>query len=125
VRKRATPAQIALAWLLAQKPRIVPIPGTTELCFLKAIDPLPQELCTFCRLPSYNDAHISEVLALTPVRIDVTARLVIVESLKKRPRGIFRAVPSPSPCSTSLSTSITSHDFTFHQNLSGSRIWPW
>ena len=30
-RKRATPAQIALAWLLAQKPRIVPIPGTRKL----------------------------------------------------------------------------------------------
>ena len=31
VRKGATPAQIALAWLLAQKPWIVPIPGTTKL----------------------------------------------------------------------------------------------
>jgi aryl-alcohol dehydrogenase-like predicted oxidoreductase len=30
-RKRATPAQIALAWLLAQKPWIVPIPGTRKL----------------------------------------------------------------------------------------------
>ena len=30
-RKKATPAQIALAWLLAQKPWIVPIPGTTNL----------------------------------------------------------------------------------------------
>jgi aryl-alcohol dehydrogenase-like predicted oxidoreductase len=30
-RKQATPAQIALAWLLAQKPWIVPIPGTTQL----------------------------------------------------------------------------------------------
>jgi aryl-alcohol dehydrogenase-like predicted oxidoreductase len=29
--KHATPAQIALAWLLAQKPWIVPIPGTTKL----------------------------------------------------------------------------------------------
>ena len=29
--KRATPAQIALAWILAQKPWIVPIPGTTKL----------------------------------------------------------------------------------------------
>ena len=29
-RKRSTPAQIALAWLLAQKPWIVPIPGTTK-----------------------------------------------------------------------------------------------
>ena len=30
-RKNATPAQIALAWLLAQKPWIVPIPGTTKV----------------------------------------------------------------------------------------------
>lgn len=34
-RKKATPAQIALAWLLAQKPWIVPIPGTTKLHRLK------------------------------------------------------------------------------------------
>ena len=31
IKKNATPAQIALAWLLAQKPWIVPIPGTTRL----------------------------------------------------------------------------------------------
>jgi aryl-alcohol dehydrogenase-like predicted oxidoreductase len=30
-RKGVTPAQIALAWLLAQKPWIVPIPGTTKV----------------------------------------------------------------------------------------------
>jgi aryl-alcohol dehydrogenase-like predicted oxidoreductase len=30
-RKKSTPAQLALAWLLAQKPWIVPIPGTTKL----------------------------------------------------------------------------------------------
>lgn len=34
-RKEATPAQIALAWLLAQKPWIVPIPGTTKLSRLE------------------------------------------------------------------------------------------
>jgi len=33
--KRATSAQLALAWLLAQKPWIVPIPGTTKLNRLK------------------------------------------------------------------------------------------
>ena len=30
-RKQATPAQISLAWLMAQKPWIVPIPGTTQM----------------------------------------------------------------------------------------------
>jgi aryl-alcohol dehydrogenase-like predicted oxidoreductase len=34
-RKKTTPAQIALAWLLAQKPWIVPIPGTTKLARLE------------------------------------------------------------------------------------------
>ncbi len=34
-RKKATPAQIALAWLLAQRPWIVPIPGTTKLARLE------------------------------------------------------------------------------------------
>ena len=49
-RKKATPAQIALAWLLAQKPWIVPIPGTTKLERLDenigaaAIDLTPDDL---------------------------------------------------------------------------------
>ncbi|CDM60876.1 MULTISPECIES: aldo/keto reductase [Rhizobium] len=35
-RKKATPAQIALAWLMAQKPWIVPIPGTTQMAHMLA-----------------------------------------------------------------------------------------
>jgi aryl-alcohol dehydrogenase-like predicted oxidoreductase len=34
-KKEATPAQISLAWLLAQRPYIVPIPGTTKLHHMK------------------------------------------------------------------------------------------
>jgi aryl-alcohol dehydrogenase-like predicted oxidoreductase len=46
-RKKATPAQIALAWLLAQKPWIVPIPGTTKLHRLdENLGALPVELTT-------------------------------------------------------------------------------
>src|ERR1700726_1832072 len=49
-RKKATPAQIALAWLLAQKPWMVPIPGTTKLHRLEensgavAIELTPEDL---------------------------------------------------------------------------------
>src|SRR6185503_10441167 len=44
-RKGATPAQIALAWLLAQKPWIVPIPGTTKRSRLEEnIGAVPVEL---------------------------------------------------------------------------------
>jgi aryl-alcohol dehydrogenase-like predicted oxidoreductase len=48
--KRATPAQIALAWLLAQKPWIVPIPGTTKLHRLEenigaaSVELMPEDL---------------------------------------------------------------------------------
>jgi aryl-alcohol dehydrogenase-like predicted oxidoreductase len=46
-RKSATPAQIALAWLLAQKPWIVPIPGTTKLARIEEnVDAAAVELTT-------------------------------------------------------------------------------
>jgi aryl-alcohol dehydrogenase-like predicted oxidoreductase len=57
-RKGATPAQIALAWLLAQKPWIVPIPGTTKLPRLEenmasvAIELTPDDLCEIDRTAS-------------------------------------------------------------------------
>ena len=54
--KKATPAQIALAWLLAQKPWIVPIPGTTKLHRLdENIGALHVEL-TPCDLREIEDA---------------------------------------------------------------------
>jgi aryl-alcohol dehydrogenase-like predicted oxidoreductase len=49
--KQATPAQIALAWLLAKKPWIVPIPGTTKLPRLEEnlgaadVELTPEDLC--------------------------------------------------------------------------------
>lgn len=49
-RKKVTRAQLALAWLLAQKPWIVPIPGTTKLNRLEenagaaAVELTPEEL---------------------------------------------------------------------------------
>ena len=56
--KKATPAQIALAWLLAQKPWIVPIPGTTKLHRLQenlgaaAIELTPEDLSEIERVSS-------------------------------------------------------------------------
>ena len=49
-RKKSTPAQVALAWLLAQKPWIAPIPGTTKLARIEenigaaAIELTPDDL---------------------------------------------------------------------------------
>ena len=62
-RKGATPAQIALAWLLAQEPWIVPIPGTTKIPHLldnigaDAVKFTPEEL-----------REINDALLRTPVQ---------------------------------------------------------
>jgi len=62
-RKQATPAQIALAWLLAQKPWIAPIPGTTKLTRLDenlaaaSLDLTPEDLGEIDRAASQIDVQ--------------------------------------------------------------------
>jgi integrase/recombinase XerD len=63
--------------------------------FLAAARRMPSEIRAFCSTLAYTGARISEVLALTPEHFDQAARLVVFESLKKRRKGIFRAVPVP------------------------------
>ena len=53
------------------------------------------EVETLCLTLAYTGARISEVLALTPASIDPGEQAIIIESLKKRARGIYRAVPVP------------------------------
>lgn len=93
--------------------------------FLRATDDMPPELRTFCRVLSYTGARISEVLALTPTRIDAAARLVIVESLKKRRRGVFRAIPLPPSLFEELDRVHRLGDLRVHPELASRRIWPW
>jgi aryl-alcohol dehydrogenase-like predicted oxidoreductase len=61
--KQATPAQVALAWLLAQRPWIVPIPGTTKLPRLE--ENLGAASLT---LDARDLEQIAEVLASIPVQ---------------------------------------------------------
>jgi len=62
-RKQATPAQIALAWLLAQKPWIAPIPGTTKLHRLEE-----NVGGATVQLTAEDLRELSEVLAKVPVQ---------------------------------------------------------
>ena len=63
--KKATPAQIALAWLLAQKPWIVPIPGTTKLSRLKE-----NAGATSIELTTDDLQEIKEAISKVPVQGD-------------------------------------------------------
>ncbi|HKX83589.1 MAG TPA: aldo/keto reductase [Pyrinomonadaceae bacterium] len=73
--KQATPAQIALAWLLAQKPWIVPIPGTTKLH----------------RLSENNKAADIELTADELARIDAAASQIEVQGARY-PESLQRMV---------------------------------
>jgi aryl-alcohol dehydrogenase-like predicted oxidoreductase len=72
--KKATPAQIALAWLLAKKPWIVPIPGTTKLHRLEenigaisvhlSLDDLRELETTASKIPVQGDRYPEELQKL-------------------------------------------------------------
>jgi integrase len=52
-------------------------------------------ITTFCLTRLNTGARISELLAVTPERIDRANGIIVFETLKRRGRGFFRAVPVP------------------------------
>jgi integrase/recombinase XerD len=64
--------------------------------FLKAADDAEvREVRTFCATLAYTGCRISEALALTADRIDLKDGAIVIESAKKRRRGVYRPVPVP------------------------------
>jgi integrase len=63
--------------------------------FLRAAEAAGGEVRTFCGTLAHTGCRISEALALTAARVDVEDGVLIFESLKKRRKGVFRAVPVP------------------------------
>lgn len=64
--------------------------------FMTAAVEADRPVRTFCAVLHDTGCRISEALALTPERIDLTARAIVIESLKKRRQGVHRAVPVPA-----------------------------
>ena len=87
--------------------------------FLQSAEKAPGEVFTFCATLAHTGCRISEVLALTGSRVDISAGVIIVESLKKRRKGIFRAVPVPRDL---LQTLDSVHDL---RCVGDSRLWGW
>ena len=67
-----------------------------ERCaFMAAAEKAERPVRTLCAVLHDTGCRISEALALTPARIDLAGRAIVFESLKKRRRGVYRAVPVP------------------------------
>ncbi len=71
---------------------LVPIERTA---FLRAALTAGGQTATLCAVLTFTGARISEVLALTPLDLDEANGTINVETLKRRKRGIIRAVPVP------------------------------
>lgn len=74
---------------------------------------------TFCLVLAYSGCRLSEALALRPRNIDLDAGVIIFETLKKRRRGVYRAVPIPVNILKKLQTAEKKC------SLPGERLFPW
>ena len=92
--------------------------------FIAAAAKAPREVRTFCGVLHATGCRISEALALTAQKIDLSGRVVVFESLKKRKRGVFRAVPVPPEL---LDTLDMVHGLREAQRRGQTKalLWPW
>lgn len=94
--------------------------------FLRAASTAAPHVHTFCATLTHAGCRISEALALTADRVDPADGVLVFESLKKRRRGVYRAVPVPPHF---LDTLSVVHDLgTLHCHPERDRfvrLWPW
>ncbi len=86
------------------------------LAFVHAALKRDQTVSSFCLTMAFTGARISEVLALNATRIDAANGAIIFETLKRRKRNVYRAVPIPS----ALVSILVARGANNHE-----RLWAW
>ncbi|MDW3191274.1 MAG: site-specific integrase [Cytophagales bacterium] len=92
---------------------------TERLRFLEVTQKQQMETKLFCQLLCYTGARIAEIHNLMVRSIDFSNQAVIIESLKKRQKGVYREIPLPDFLLNDLMTYIEQK-----QLSSGSCLWP-
>jgi integrase/recombinase XerD len=92
--------------------------------FLKAAALAPREVRSFCGVLHATGCRISEALALTTDRVDLASRVIVLETLKKRRRGVYRAVPVPPELLDSLDLVHGLRDAQ-RRGQAKALLWPW
>jgi integrase/recombinase XerD len=96
-----------------------------RVAFVKAATEWGGTVGTFCLTLAFTGARISEVLALTLDRIDETGGCLVFETLKRRARGVYRAVPVPPELFDLLDTSHRFRETMKSGEGSTRRLWTW
>ena len=94
--------------------------------FLTAAEDSDRTVRTFCTALAYTGCRISEALAITADRVNLADMVIVLESLKKRRKGLYRAVPVPDHVLDALDLV---HGLRKAQKSrdggKGLRLWPW
>jgi integrase/recombinase XerD len=94
--------------------------------FLRAAEQAERRVRTLCMTLAYAGCRLSEALALTADRVDLAAGVVVFESLKKRRRGLYRAVPVPPALLEALDLVHGLRELHARRGQGrGVRLWPW
>ena len=94
--------------------------------FLRAAEHADRQVRTLCMTLAYAGCRLSEALALTAGRVDLAAGVLVIESLKKRRTGIFRAVPVPPALLEALDLVHGIRERQARRGKGrGERLWPW
>lgn len=93
--------------------------------FLAAASTMPRETRSFCGVLHHTGCRISEALAITAPRIDLSGRAIVFETLKKRRKGIFRAVPCPAEFLDDLDIIHGLRQVQARGGRKPDRLWPW
>jgi integrase/recombinase XerD len=86
----------------------------------------PHEVRSFCNVLCYTGCRISEALALTAKSVDLSAKVIVIESLKKRKLGVHRQVPVPPELLDLLNVVHSIREIQKKGRARiNERLWPW
>ena len=101
------------------------VTAAERAAFLEAAAKAPRNVRSLCLVLHTTGCRVSEALALTPRRVDLSGRVIVFETLKKRRSGVYRAVPVPGDM---LDTLDMVHGLREAQKRSQAfdvPLWPW
>lgn len=93
--------------------------------FLDAADEADPRVRSFCWTLAFTGARLSEVRALMPRSIDLTNEAIVIECLKRRSKGIFRAVPVPTKLIVILEEIHHLSEIQAVAEIRDVPLWPW
>ena len=89
--------------------------------FYACAEQAPQEVRLFCLMLYFTGARISEIAGLNVPNIDFSNRTVIIQTLKRRKKGVYRQVPLPDFLLDELRSYMHKRDA--HHRYDRDRLW--